>query len=169
MRFSKQFLVGSRYGRRRPNPYKSLKLNPTRSPNGPKLAIVAGAPISHRKVQNLNCRSPSDCEIYLTNYQACNSRSHPRNQIDSKHTLECQGSPCGPLLICMFGLDRAPQPSATLSFFCIPCRRLFFFFRLCLSVTAGKDLGTPAPPSATSSNPYGANYASGEEHKNGKY
>lgn len=60
---------------------------------------------------------------------------------------------------------------------CCICPMLFFFFKWRRDKEAemegfsgaGKDLGTPAPPSATSSNPYGANYASGEEHKNGKY
>lgn len=42
-----------------------------------------------------------------------------------------------------------------------------FLVRLLFRETAGKDMGAPAPPSATSSNPYGGNYSS-EEHKSGK-
>ncbi|CAM9861248.1 unnamed protein product [Scytosiphon promiscuus] len=56
---------------------------------------------------------------------------------------------------------------------CCICPALFFFFRRRRDKEAeldnygGKDMGAPAPPSATSSNPYGGNYAS-EEHKSGK-
>ncbi|CAM9969587.1 unnamed protein product [Ectocarpus sp. 4 AP-2014] len=60
---------------------------------------------------------------------------------------------------------------------CCICPMLFFFFKWRRDKeaeldsygggSAGKDMGAPAPPSATSSNPYGGNY-SAEEHKSGK-